>query len=295
MCLQNQINPFPATSATGRSSTGWMTGQWFWLRNAYPTFSLENLEQLSQFPILHLMLTGHLFSHSHWSLVKYLHCDEQVQEVAVELLLDEQHHQPFPLLHVRVRPPNHQLQLLEVCFSLTMLIWLLATKNDVHNVLKVVGNCARLLVNDRQRSRGGEIKRGFRSSSSYLVSFPILVFSFITVFLVCGSCPYFSNLSYNFLLFSSSFSLSSLPFPSLLVSSVIILPIFFYHYFLLCLCSSTFSLSLTVSWLCWKQEVTIPARSLSWPASRTNTTRCLQSIWRCGTLESTLPKFPTRQ
>lgn len=26
------------------------------------------------------------------------------------------------------------------------------------------------------------------------------------------------------------------------------------------------------------QEVTIPARSLSWPASRTNTTRCLQSI-----------------
>ena len=61
-------------------------------------------------------LTGHLFSHSHWSLVKYLHCDEQVQEVAVELLLDEQHHQPFPLLHVRVRPSHHQLQLLEVCF-----------------------------------------------------------------------------------------------------------------------------------------------------------------------------------
>lgn len=28
------------------------------------------------------------------------------------------------------------------------------------------------------------------------------------------------------------------------------------------------------------QEVTIPARSLSWPASRTNTTRCLQSIWK---------------
>ena len=180
-------------------------------------------------------------------------------------------------------------------FFLTMLIWLLETKNDVHNVLKVVGNCARLLVNDRQWSRGGKIKRGSRSSSSYLVSFPILVFSFITVFLVCDSCPYFSTLPYNFLLFSSSFSLSSLPFPSLLVSSVIILPIFFYHYFLLCLCSSTFSLSLTVSWLCWKQEVTIPARSLSWPASRTNTMRCLQSIWRCGTLESTLPKFPTRQ
>ena len=97
----------------------------------------------------------------------------------------------------------------------------------------MVGNCARLLVNDRQRSRGGEIKRGFRSSSSYLVSFPILVFSFITVFLVCDSCPYFSTLPYNFLLFSSSFSLSSLPFPSLLVSSVIILPIFLLSLFLL--------------------------------------------------------------
>ena len=107
----------------------------------------------------------------------------------------------------------------------------MATKNDVHNVLKVVGNCARLLVNDRQQSRGGEIKRGSRSSSSYLVSFPILVFSFITVFLVCGSCPHFSNLPYNFLLFSSSFSLSSFPFPSLLVSSVIILPIFFLSLF----------------------------------------------------------------
>ena len=39
---------------------------------------------------------------------------DQVQEVVVELLLDEQHRQPVPLLHVRVRPSHHQLQLLEV-------------------------------------------------------------------------------------------------------------------------------------------------------------------------------------
>ena len=39
---------------------------------------------------------------------------DQVQEVVVELLLDEQHRQPVPLLHVRVRPSHYQLQLLEV-------------------------------------------------------------------------------------------------------------------------------------------------------------------------------------
>ena len=51
-----------------------------------------------------------------WSnILSVILCLKQVQKVAVELLLDEQHHQPLPLLHVRVRPPHHQLQLLEVC------------------------------------------------------------------------------------------------------------------------------------------------------------------------------------
>ena len=71
-------------------------------------FSVGTIDMLSD------LLDALAFSHGCHSYWLKSHCEEQVQKVAVELLLDEQHHQPLPLLHVRVRPPHHQLQLLEV-------------------------------------------------------------------------------------------------------------------------------------------------------------------------------------
>ena len=101
---------------------------------------------------------------------------------------------------------------------MTMLIWLVATI-----FFQVVGNCARPLVNDRQRSRGGKIQRGFRSYPVHaisvhihaLFSLVVLVYPFINVFLASASSPYLSYLPFSFLRFSSSLFSSPLPFPSL--------------------------------------------------------------------------------
>ena len=129
---------------------------------------------------------------------------------------------------------------------------LFTDKSKVGNILQVDGNgnCARPLWSGRQLMRGGKTWKGFRSSWFY--SFPLTLYSLH--YLSFLFTPNHQNdQRHNDKTYlrpqNSHFSFACISFGDC--------PWLYDDY----------------------QGAIIPMRSLSWPASRTNTTRCLQSLW----------------